>query len=567
MKLIYILALSLPLLILPGYADASLLSPGKLSKAHAKYEGIKKCTLCHKLGGGVLDSKCLDCHKKLDKRIKKKEGVHSRFTDKCIVCHSDHLGRDHPLISLDEKEFDHDLTDYPLKGSHTDLLCSKCHKRQAVYTGLVQECISCHEDEHSGQLGKRCEECHVPDDWKKLAAFDHSNNSKFKLTGRHAKAECVKCHPRGRYKGLKSKGCATVDCHGDKHRGQFKKKLCTDCHNTNASTWKVRAKFDHGLDSKFTLTGAHAKAECVKCHPKGRYKGLKSKGCATADCHTKEHKEQFGKKVCTDCHLDDASTWKVRRKFSHSRDSSYTLTGAHTRVECAKCHVNGLYKPITHDSCGTSGCHGDFHKGQFDKKSCTECHNDRALSWWVGAKFDHGRDSEFKLNGRHTRVECSKCHPKGRYKGLDSRNCSTADCHNDRHTGQFEEKRCTECHHDTAVSWSVSNVFDHKRDSDFKLTGLHATVRCNKCHRAGRYKPIKKGCYECHRKGDPHKRKLGRECEKCHTAKGWKKHTFDHEKDTSFTLIPKHEGLKCSDCHVSKTYSKISRDCQSCHKK
>ncbi|HXI09689.1 MAG TPA: hypothetical protein VNK06_02695, partial [Thermodesulfobacteriota bacterium] len=47
----------------------SLISPGDLAKGHAKYEGITNCTQCHKLGSGVPDSKCLDCHDKLAARI------------------------------------------------------------------------------------------------------------------------------------------------------------------------------------------------------------------------------------------------------------------------------------------------------------------------------------------------------------------------------------------------------------------------------------------------------------------------------------------------------------------
>src|SRR3990170_792940 len=53
----------------------SLISPGHLSKAHEKYEGITNCTKCHALGGGIPDSKCLDCHDKLAEKIKKRVSI------------------------------------------------------------------------------------------------------------------------------------------------------------------------------------------------------------------------------------------------------------------------------------------------------------------------------------------------------------------------------------------------------------------------------------------------------------------------------------------------------------
>ncbi len=52
-------------------AIGSLLTPGDLCSAHARYEGVSNCTKCHKLGVGVPDEKCLECHVKLAKRIRK----------------------------------------------------------------------------------------------------------------------------------------------------------------------------------------------------------------------------------------------------------------------------------------------------------------------------------------------------------------------------------------------------------------------------------------------------------------------------------------------------------------
>ena len=155
------------------------------------------CTLCHKLGGGVTDANCLACHDKLDARIKLNEGLHAKTTERCITCHLEHLGKEHLLISLDEEKFDHTITDYDLKGKHARLLCSKCHRRQLVYTGLVRECVSCHKDKHNKKLWKLCEKCHDPGSWKEAKGFDHTRDSRFALTGAHLKTECAKCHAKG----------------------------------------------------------------------------------------------------------------------------------------------------------------------------------------------------------------------------------------------------------------------------------------------------------------------------------------------------------------------------------
>ena len=67
--LILLTAVLFALMFTPQAAAADktgwLFSPGELSEKHAKYEGMGNCTLCHTVGSGVTDAKCLDCHDKL----------------------------------------------------------------------------------------------------------------------------------------------------------------------------------------------------------------------------------------------------------------------------------------------------------------------------------------------------------------------------------------------------------------------------------------------------------------------------------------------------------------------
>ena len=255
----------------------------------------------------------------------------------------------------------------------------------------------------------------------------------------------------------------------------------------------MTGRFDHATRSRFTLTGAHLKTECAKCHVKGKFKPLEFDTCSSGNCHgERQHKGQFKKKSCTDCHDPKALSWKVTGRFDHATSSRFTLTGAHLKTECAKCHVKGKFKPLKHDTCSSSNCHTDRHKGQFKKKSCTDCHDPKALSWKVTGRFDHAASSRFTLTGAHLKTECAKCHVKGKFKPLEFNTCSSSNCHTDRHKGQFKKKSCTDCHDPKALSWKVTGRFEHGRDANFKLEGRHARIRCKRCHEGGTYRSTEK---------------------------------------------------------------------------
>ena len=69
-------------------------------------------------------------------------------------------------------KFDHnEQTDYDLDGKHDGLDCHACHT-DAVEKEieLPTNCYGCHEkdDNHSGQLGKQCEKCHVTSSFKDI---------------------------------------------------------------------------------------------------------------------------------------------------------------------------------------------------------------------------------------------------------------------------------------------------------------------------------------------------------------------------------------------------------------
>jgi hypothetical protein len=199
-------------------------------------------------------------------------------------------------------------------------------------------------------------------------------------------------------------------------------------------------------------------------------------------------------------------------------------------------------------------------------ESCASCHSEDG---WKPSKYDHNR-SKFKLDGKHRDVKCRLCHGRGRYKPLDT---TCASCHKDKHRGQFKievkgkevQRPCEDCH--LTKGWKPS-IFDHKT-SRFKLEGKHKDVACKICHRRGKYKPMDTKCTSCHK--DVHKgqfktrHKKTKECDECHTTKGWKPARFDHDK-AKFRLKGAHKKVECYKCHPGKKFKPIDSRCSACHR-
>ena len=97
--------------------------PGKLSAAHAKYE--EQCSRCHDRSDRNRQTQlCLDCHKDIAADVRPKQGFHGRLTgigtSQCRACHSEHHGRDNDIVKLSREQFNHERTDYPLRGRTRD---------------------------------------------------------------------------------------------------------------------------------------------------------------------------------------------------------------------------------------------------------------------------------------------------------------------------------------------------------------------------------------------------------------------------------------------------------------
>jgi hypothetical protein len=441
-----------------------------------------------------------------------------------------------------------------------DRLCKECHKtgKSSLHQSFgAKKCVECHGD-HKGRTANIS-------DWNQVGgrrSFDHGR-TEFALTGVHEKVACTKCHLRKLESGRTSfmgldPTCA--GCHGNTHRFTSKELLgkCVDCHGKGGARRNLKAGdlfFDHAQRTGLALSGKHAKAACNDCHRQSNMSMAKKRGCA--DCHRKDspHGRGFARADCKGCHSIESFD---RPTFSHEK-TKFPLRGEHDTKRCSKCHESPKKKPAA--TC--SGCHGDPHRERFTRLDCATCHA-------LGGKkkierFDHARNAEFALTGRHSALACRSCHRgKGptKFERLqDGLSCRTCHAHAKAHDGQFDDKQCTGCH---VEGGSKKLDFDHQADTRFPLVGMHQKVKCEKCHEGGTYKSNKLACIDCHQ--DSHEGQLGDKCDKCHSPEvKFEEIEFDHDRLSRFELVGLHEKVECEKCHPKRRYKTAKLACADCH--
>lgn len=482
----------------------TLLMPGKLSAAHQKYE--EQCSQCHDRSDRNRQTRlCLDCHKEIDGDIAHKHGFHGHLagieSSQCRACHSEHLGRNADIVKLSREQFNHDATDFPLRGAHTNVLCESCHAAGKPFREASVQCLACHkkDEPHEGRLGRDCGSCHDVTTWQHVK-FDHDKTA-FPLRDKHTEVPCVSCHFGERYKGT-PKDCVSCHAPDDVHHGDRGTK-CGDCHST--AGWKTQ-KFDHKQETGFALEGIHGRIECNDCHRTGNLKDKLPKECF--GCHQAQdsHAGRFGKE-CGACHGNEK--WKPST-FDHTRDTKWPLVGRHEKVDCHTCHT----APVATQKLGTDcvSCHraSDVHSGKLGTR-CDDCHTPQG--WRANVSFDHDLTS-FPLVGLHVAVPCEQCHLTRQYRDV-GHNCY--DCHqkDDYHKGGLG-KECAKCH--SPNGWRIWE-FDHGKETGFALSGAHGKLACSDCHKqpADQVK-LKTDCVSCHANDDVHFGQYGTQCQRCHST-------------------------------------------------
>ena len=382
-------------------------------------------------------------------------------------------------------------------------------------------------------------------------------------------SECKQCHVRLRDTTQKQ---LCMDCHEPigqdvlketGFHGKNRKAFSSDCNTCHADhkgrdasiIWLDKDRFDH-KDTDFSLLGKHLQVECDDCHKKqDKFRDALS---TCIDCHKDDdiHKNELGDQ-CADCHNPKAWT---SDQFDHDK-TDFKLKHAHKQVACDLCHVENRFKD-TPKTC--VACHAirEVHENRFGTR-CEGCHVEKK---WDVSIFDHGRDTEYRLRGKHASVSCNSCHAKSDIGKTDKkfpRICY--DCHrlDDVHKGN-NGRKCQDCH--TGKSW-LESEFDHDTKTDFPLRGAHKKASCQACHQANAF-DIKtdKACYSCHKHEDAHKDQLGKQCESCHNESSWwlQDVRFDHEL-SNFPLIGQHSVTGCESCHFTSAFKDAKSDCNDCH--
>ncbi len=427
-----------------------------------------------------------------------------------------------------------------------------------------------------------------------------------KLTKAHTALEgisnCTACHDLGAK--ISEQKC--LDCHKQlknritQNKGyhvskDIKGKQCITCHSEHHGVNFEMIRFDkktfnHSLTG-YELKGAHKKAEnCAKCHDeehisdfklkqnKNTYLGLDPK-CIS--CHEDYHQKTMDND-CTKCHNYDE--FKPASFFNHSK-TDYALTGAHIKVDCAKCHKvemkNGKkfqqFAGIPFKNCNS--CHKDHHNGEFGT-DCKSCHDTESFSKMRSTSAFNHNLTGFALEGKHKTIDCKKCHD-GRpgtkdtykeYEGIKDIQCLS--CHQDVHESKLG-KDCKSCH--GQLSFALKNIpvsFNHDF-TGYKLEGKHIAVDCRKCH-TKQYMTATlhhDACKNCHQ--DYHNGEFAsiseNDCRVCHDTEGFTESSFDFARhdQSAFPLKGSHQATPCFECHKTDgkqwKFRNIGSKCIDCH--
>jgi len=283
---------------------------------------------------------------------------------------------------------------------------------------------------------------------------------------------------------------------------------------------------------------------------------------------SRAHKSLDGPTHCTDCHKRG---------------------GGEAEFKCLECHTE-----IASRIAAKRGLHAAYHIPAGSSQECARCHSehnglDFPIVKWDPKTFNH-KDTGYALEGKHAGLACNKCHSAEKIPAADRAQIKARDlsrtflgiptaciaCHKDQHEGRLGQN-CLQCHNFN--EWKdVSGKFDHSK-TRYPLTGLHQTVKCEKCHtHDAEGKPRYTGipfskCSDCH--ADPHKGSFAAQsCQSCHNTNSWKRvsgsglsSNFDHSK-TKFPLLGKHQTVDCLLCHANGDFKKslVFAKCMDCHK-
>ncbi len=203
------------------------------------------CKQCHtdmKFAG--TPRYCISCHAKDYDAALTIDHRTAGFSTDCTVCHAvDRLSW--------QASFDHNKTQFPIRGAHEAVACNTCHVNNR-YRGIPVECVACHQSEFLATVNPNhqaagfstdCAVCHRALTWIPAAFYPHSFFP-IKTGDTHHPgvwSSCVDCHPaQPTYSTFECINChehtrARTDPRHDEVPGyQYLSSSCYHCHPTGS---------------------------------------------------------------------------------------------------------------------------------------------------------------------------------------------------------------------------------------------------------------------------------------------------------------------------------------------
>ncbi len=536
-----------------------------------------QCIDCHTNTNDYSQFTCISCHTNPETDIKHSVVTNYTYSDHaCLACH--------PTGDADAT-FDHNTTNFPLTGAHTNVDCISCHMNG--YQGTSTACVDCHTTDFNQALNPNhialgisndCASCHsTMPSWSPATFSMH--NDYYMLNGAHATIanDCAACH-NGNYNNTPN---TCVACHTSDYNSttdpnhlvlQFPDD-CASCHSENA--W-IPSTFNHDGLYFPIYSGKHQGQwdQCVDCHTTaGDYTQFTCITChmnpQTDTEHTGVGGYVYNSPACLACH----PSGDADMVFDHNT-TSFPLTGAHIGADCISCHAAGYQ--------GTSTLCVDCHTTDFNQalnpnhialgisNDCATCHTTAA--GWSPATFAV-HNNYYMLNGAHAAIanDCAACH-NGNYNNTPNTcvACHTSDYNSTtdpNHVALQFPNDCASCHSENA--WSPS-TFDH--NAVYPFVGAHIAIAndCVACHN-GNYNNTPNTCIGCHADDfngtvdpDHEAGMFPTECIGCHSQNAWTPSNLNH--DIFYPLTGAHATIEenCTACHANG-YNNTPNTCVGCH--
>jgi hypothetical protein len=226
------------------------------------------------------------------------------------------------------------------------------------------------------------------------------------------------------------------------------------------------------------LISAHSKPlrgdHCIACHTQSGQPTM----AACLECHAEirtvldQRVGYHGKlaRDCTSCHKEHQGAEADLRSFDpiafNHQQARFALNGAHRAAKCDQCHLDhsptpGLRRYIGLNASSCVDCHANPHR-DMPSADCAHCHSEQ--SWNAhDLRFEHNRDSTFKLDATHIVLACAACHPTKPNAASVFRGTPTA---------------CEKCHAPIADAMA-GKIGDLAMKSD----PHNGRVACAECHR------------------------------------------------------------------------------------